>query len=803
MAKSKAKTVNGSGANGSAPGTSQRLGGILKSARDIMRKDKGLNGDLDRIPVLTWIMFLKFLDDMESMRAEEAKLAGKRFKPAIESPYRWRDWAAKEDGITGDELIAFINQEESRRPDGSKGAGLFAYLRALRGAEGLDRRDVIATVFKGTVNRMINGYLLRDVINKVNGIHFTSSDEIHTLGNFYESMLKEMRDAAGDSGEFYTPRAVVRFMVDVIDPKIGETVLDPACGTGGFLVEAFSHMEKQCKTVQQRRQLQQSTIIGGEAKSLPFLLAQMNLLLHGLETPRVEPGNSLAVSLREIGDKDRVDVILTNPPFGGEEERGILSNFPEDKQTAETALLFLQLIMRKLRRAPKPGRAAVVVPNGTLYADGVGARIKEELLSEFNLHTIVRLPPGVFAPYTPIPTNILFFDRSGPTKDIWFYEQPLPVGRKTYTKTNLIRFEEFTPCLEWWNARVEGPNAWRTTASDVVLRHADGSLRAINLDIKNPSAIPESAHIPVVDATKQLLSAENEIVRRLSELEQDLERSAQEHLVQLDPLLGRTDDLRADISPVPLRLDCATGQVHAILLSIASRLFYEAMLREHPAISLGEIATISSGGTPSTQRSEFWGGEIPWVAPKDMKSFLLAGTSSSLTGTAVKEGAARLIDAPASLLVTRGMILARYVPVVHAEGRVAVNQDIRVVAAHPGFDRGFISAMLLGAERHLFAKVTDSTAGQRRIETHHLESLRMPSGVSEKEQQAIGKTLAQMSKSLDDFHRVLSELPAALRAVQPQLQRIARRVVLFDEVVLFRAQIEERYESLRTRMVGV
>src|SRR3990167_4810092 len=250
--------------------TAQRLSSIVKSCRDIMRKDKGLNGDLDRLPMLTWIMFLKFLDDMEQIREQEAKMAGKRFRRAIEPPYRWRDWAAKEDGITGDELISFVNDEEAVRPDGKKGPGLFAYLRGLESDNGGDRQDVIATVFKGTVNRMINGYLLRDVINKVNGIHFTSSDEIHTLGHLYESMLKEMRDAAGDSGEFYTPRAVVRFMVDVIDPKIGEMVLDPACGPGGFLVEAYAHMEKQGKTVQQRRKLQEGTILGGEAKPLPY-----------------------------------------------------------------------------------------------------------------------------------------------------------------------------------------------------------------------------------------------------------------------------------------------------------------------------------------------------------------------------------------------------------------------------------------------------------------------------------------------------------------------------------------------------
>src|SRR3990170_4298844 len=442
--------------------TAQRLSSIVKSCRDIMRKDKGLNGDLDRLPMLTWIMFLKFLDDMEQIAEQEAKMAGKRFRPALESPYRWRDWAAKADGITGDELIGFVNNEEAVRPDGSKGPGLFAYLRGLQGANGGDRRDVIATVFKGTINRMINGYLLRDVVNKVNGIHFTSSEEIHTLGHLYESMLKEMRDTAGDSGEFYTPRAVVRFMVEVIDPRLGETVLDPACGTGGFLVETYSHLEKQCQTVEDRQVLQTASLYGGEAKPLPYLLAQMNLLLHGLESPQIDPLNSLRFPLKEIGDKDRVDIVLTNPPFGGEEERGILSNFPEDKQTAETALLFLQLIMRKLRRHPKPGRAGLVVPNGTLFGDGICARIKEELLKDFNLHTIVRLPNGVFAPYTSIPTNLLFFDRSGPTTDAWYYEHPLPEGRKNYTKTQPIQFEEFAPCQAWWNAREENDRAWRS-----------------------------------------------------------------------------------------------------------------------------------------------------------------------------------------------------------------------------------------------------------------------------------------------------------------------------------------------------
>jgi len=443
--------------------TAQQLGSLIKSARDIMRKDKGLNGDLDRLPMLTWVMFLKFLDDIERAREEEAKLSGTRFRPSIESPYRWRDWAAREDGITGDELIRFINNEETTRPDGTHGAGLFAYLRSLQGSSdhGRDQRDVVAIVFRGTVNRMINGYLLRDVVNKINSIHFNSSDEIHTLGHLYESMLKEMRDAAGDSGEFYTPRAVVRFMVECLNPRIGEKVLDPACGTGGFLVEALKHLQKQSQTVQDRQQVQESSLLGNEPKSLPYLLAQMNLLLHGLESPQIKPENSLLVPLRDIGDKDRVDIILTNPPFGGEEERGVLKNFPEDKQTAETALLFLQLIMRRLKRKSEPGRAAVVVPNGILFGDGIAARIKEELLKEFNLHTIVRLPNGVFAPYTSIPTNILFFDRTGSTKEIWYYEQPLPEGRKNYSKTAPIQFDEFGELLAWWKNREENEQAWR------------------------------------------------------------------------------------------------------------------------------------------------------------------------------------------------------------------------------------------------------------------------------------------------------------------------------------------------------
>ena len=506
--------------------TVQRLDGIIKSARKIMRKDKGLNGDLDRLPMLTWIMFLKFLDDMERIEQERAELAGRDYRPLIEPPYRWRDWAAGADGISGPDLLAFLTAEQPTRPDGTSSPGLFGYLQGLRGDNGQGaRRDVIATVFQRLTNRMESGYLLRDVINLVDGIHFDSSDEIHTLGRLYETLLREMRDAAGDSGEFYTPRPVVRFMVEVTDPQLGETVLDPACGTGGFLTEAFRHLERRADTVEQRKVLQEDSIYGGESKSLPFLLAQMNLLLHGLHAPRIDPGNSLRFRLTEIGEEQRVNVILTNPPFGGEEEVGILNNFPDDRRTTETALLFLQLIMRRLKRGGR-GRAAVVVPNGTLFGDGLSARIKADLLGRFRLHTIVRLPEGVFAPYTDIPTNLIFFDTNGPTETIWYYEQPRPEGRRKYSKTAPLMYEELADCLAWWKDRQENERAWKVAVKGLVQRDEQDRVISCNLDIKNPHSGETVDHRSPAEIVDSIIEKERRILAIMDDIKATLGEGA-------------------------------------------------------------------------------------------------------------------------------------------------------------------------------------------------------------------------------------------------------------------------------------
>ena len=372
--------------------------------------------------------------------------------------------------MTGPELLKFVNNE------------LFPHLRALVSTNGdHDQRAIIAQVFRETFTRFRSGYLLRDVVNLVNGINFNSADDIHTMARLYESMLKEMRDAAGNNGEFYTPRPVIRFIVQMIHPELGDTIFDPACGTGGFLVEAYEFLKAHVKTKQDRDKLQYHTLRGVEKKPTPYLLGMMNLLLHEIDRPNLSRSNALIRPLNEIGDKDRVDIIVTNPPFGGEEEKGIQLNFPEATRCSETALLFLQLIMRSLK---KDGRCGMVVPNGFLEGYGVCARIKEQLLRDFDLHTIVRLPLGVFAPYTNQETNLLFFDRTGPTKEIWYYEHPLPSHRQAlknpcYTMTEPLVFEEFEPLRKWWKHREANDCAWIVPVSDVEAVN-------YNLDIRHP-----------------------------------------------------------------------------------------------------------------------------------------------------------------------------------------------------------------------------------------------------------------------------------------------------------------------------
>jgi type I restriction enzyme M protein len=481
--------------------TQARLSSIIKESRNIMRKDAGLNGELDRLPQMAWLLFLKAFDDLE----QDREVNDRSFAPALPPGFRWATWASGQD-TTGEPLMRFVNDE------------LLPHLRALRGSgRAADPRDTLAAIFGDVQNRMLSGYLLRDVVDQIDKISFTSGDDIHTMAHLYESMLREMRDAAGDSGEFYTPRPLVRFIVDCVDPQVGEAVLDPAAGTGGFLVEAFEHMREQVQSSADLAAVK-DRLRGIEKKPMPFLLCQMNLLLHGVDRPRLVRGNALASPVADMR-RDGVDVVLTNPPFGGEEETGILSNFKADRRTAETVWLFLQAVMARLQRSGN-ARCGIVVPNSVLFDQGVGARIKADLMKDFDLHTVLRLPNGVFAPYTLIPSNVLFFEKGKPSSHIWFYELPMPEGRKNYTKTKPQRFEEYADCQAWWGGaarkgRVENEQAWKVAASDIVA--AD-----YNLDLRNPHRADDLAHRPPAELVAELIATEQELLGLLEQLERDI-----------------------------------------------------------------------------------------------------------------------------------------------------------------------------------------------------------------------------------------------------------------------------------------
>lgn len=491
-----------------APTTTQaRLSSVIKASRDIMRKDAGLNGDLDRIPQMAWLLFLKAFDDLDQNRIVREP----GYQPAIPEPYRWRDWAADPvRRLQGDALIGWVNDT------------LLPELAKLRGTGAAgDARDTVASIFGETRNRMLSGYLLSDLIDQIDKVHFASADDVHTMAHLYESMLREMRDVAGDSGEFYTPRPIIRLITQLVDPKPSELVMDPAVGTGGFLVEAYEHMRTAVTTPAQLRKVK-SALRGFEKKPMPFLLAQMNLMLHEVDRPAVVRGNTLAFELKDQRT-DGVDVILTNPPFGGEEEDNVVKHFPVDMRTKETSWLFLQVVMARLTK--KKGRAGIVLPNGVLFAnEGAGARIKAQLFKNFNLHTVVRLPNGVFSPYTLIPTNLLFFEYGGPTRDVWFYEHPLPEGRKNYTKTKPLRFEEFEPLIQWWGGagragRVENDHAWQISSELIAV---DG----YNLDLRNPHRPDDLEHRSPTELVAEMIETETEILRLLQEIEIELAEDA-------------------------------------------------------------------------------------------------------------------------------------------------------------------------------------------------------------------------------------------------------------------------------------
>lgn len=456
------------------------IGAVITSIRNIMRQDRGISGDAQRLEQLGWMLFLKIMDDKD----QELEIIKDDYQSVIPEKFQWRNWAADPEGITGDELLEFID----RTTHNDK--GLFATLSTLTNPKNPKRASIVQQIFDGTNNFMKSGYEMRKVINELNKIDFNSSKDKQVFGNIYESILVELRDA-GNKGEYYTPRAVTKLMTKMTDPKLGEKVLDPASGTAGFLTEAIDHIRSNyVKTVDDEHILQNS-ITGWEFKPVPFVLGLTNLILHEIEIPDYHYIDSLKKEYNSIGRKDQVDVILANPPFGASIADGVETNFPATYRCKESADLFVILMLQLLK--PK-GRAAIVLPDGSITGDGVKARIRKKLLTDCNLHTIIRLPQSTFFPAT-VSTNLLFFEKGNKTKDIWYYEHKLPEGQKSYSKTKPIQFNEFQPIIDWWNNRKENEVAWKVNVKD---------LKDWDLDIKNPNQDEEAILISTSEALQKL-----------------------------------------------------------------------------------------------------------------------------------------------------------------------------------------------------------------------------------------------------------------------------------------------------------
>ena len=439
------------------------ISSILKSIQTIMWQDTGLNGDAQRIEQLGWMLFLKIFSDKD----KELELLDDNYTSPIPDLFHWvkakGNWAGDDEGMTGDELLEFVDRQ------------LFPALRNIDVSTGNRRALIVREVFEGNNNYMKSGINIRKVLNKLNEMDFNVAKDRHAFGELYESILKGLQ-SAGKSGEFYTPRAITSFITEMINPQLGEKILDPACGTGGYLTCAIEHLKLQANSVEELQSIGEN-IIGWEYKPLPYLLATTNLILHDMEVPNIRFGDALDQPLSNFTEKHRVNAILANPPFGGIVANNNENNFPQNYRTKESADLFLILMIHLLKQG---GRAGIVLPDGSLTGDGVKQRVRQKLLEDCNLHTIIRLPNSVFQPYATVATNLLFFTKGTPTKEVWYYEHKLPDGAKAYNKTKPIQAKEFDPIKLWWKDRKESDIAWKVPIQTIINRNYD-------LDIKNPT----------------------------------------------------------------------------------------------------------------------------------------------------------------------------------------------------------------------------------------------------------------------------------------------------------------------------
>jgi type I restriction enzyme M protein len=665
------------------------VGAVINSIRNIMRNESGggISGDAQRLEQLGWMLFLKIIDDKD----KELEMLRDNYISVIPEKFQWRNWALDKEGITGDELLKFIDSYEKGNE------GLFEILKNLSNSANSKRASIVREVFESSNNYMKSGYGMRKVINKLNEIDFNNSEDKHIFGTIYESILIELRDA-GNKGEFYTPRAVTQLMTLMTDPKLGDKVLDPAAGTGGFLTAAIDHVrENYVNTVDDEHILQKS-ITGWEYKPVPFVLGLTNLILHEIDVPDYHYMDSLKTEYNNISRKDQVDIILANPPFGASIAEGVESNFPLNYRTKESADLFLVLMLKLLK---EKGKCAIVLPDGSITGDGIKARIREKLLNDSNLHTIIKLPKSTFFPAT-VDTNLLFFEKGSPTKEIWYYEHKLPKGQKSYSKTKSIQFEEFEPLIEWWHNRKETNNSWKVSIENLV-----------NWDLIVPNPYEEAKK--QINTANEFTKYENlnkDLKNLLSQILENLPNNKSDLFNNLlqnhkSTFYNKTfvSSLRQTILEQACRGNLSLNVSEESALNILNKIRKSRLSKldkkgskkfndlskisdEEIPFSLpvnwtwcrfGEIVDFDLGKTPASKQISYWGNGIyNWLSISDMSNYgYIKKTKKRITQKAVDEVFKTQNIVPIDTLLmsfklTVGKVSINKIPLYHNEAIISI-----------------------------------------------------------------------------------------------------------------------------------
>jgi len=665
------------------------VGAIVNSIRNIMRNESGggISGDAQRLEQLGWMLFLKIIDDKD----QELEILRDDYVSVIPPKFQWRNWASNKEGITGDELLKFIDSYEKENE------GLFETLKNLHNTKNDKRASIVREVFESSNNYMKSGYGMRKVINKLNEIDFNNSEDKHIFGTIYESILIELRDA-GNKGEFYTPRAVTQLMTLMTDPKLGDKVLDPAAGTGGFLTAAIEHVrEKYVNTVEDEHILQKS-ITGWEYKPVPFVLGLTNLILHEIDVPDYHYMDSLKTEYNNISRKDQVNVILANPPFGASISEGVESNFPLNYRTKESADLFLVLMLKLLK---EKGKCAIVLPDGSITGDGIKARIREKLLKDANLHTIVKLPKSTFFPAT-VDTNLLFFEKGSPTKEIWYYEHKLPKGQKSYSKTKSIQFEEFEPLIEWWHNRKESNNSWKVSINDLVnwdlnvpnpyeeakkkinTANEFAKYKELNTGLKNVlSEVLENLPNNKSTLFENLLINYNNLFYNksfINSLRQTILEQACRGNLSINESAENALDILNKIRKLRLsKLDKKNAKKFIALSNITNEEIPFTLPANWTWCRFAEIVDFDLGKTPASKQLSYWASGIHnWLSISDMSNYgYIKKTKKKITQKAVDEVFKTQNIVPIDTLLmsfklTVGKVSINKIPLFHNEAIISI-----------------------------------------------------------------------------------------------------------------------------------